>query len=205
MIVPTLRSGDVGLRPLRIRDQRAWTNIRRSSREWLQPWEATLPPEAETDVPRTFASMVSAVRREARAGRMLPWVMTYQDALVGQVTVGGISFGSLRSAAIGYWIGRDFAGRGITPRAVALGIDYCIDVLRLHRVEISIRPENRASLRVVEKLGMRFEGHRESYLHIDGEWRDHMTYAHLGSDRPNMMIERLRDTPNATPRTSNSM
>jgi ribosomal-protein-alanine N-acetyltransferase len=205
VIVPTLQSGDVGLRPLRQRDQRAWTSIRRASSEWLRPWEATLPIATTGDVPRTFASMVSSVRREARAGRMLPWAMTYRGDFVGQVTVGGIAYGSLRSAAIGYWIGREFAGRGITPRAVALAIDYCMDELHLHRVEISIRPENQASLRVVEKLGMRLEGFRESYLHIDGEWRDHKTFVHFATDTPNTMIGRLRDTPNARRRTSDTM
>jgi len=47
----------------------------------------------------------------------------------------------------------------------------------LHRVEVNIRPENAASLRVVEKLGFRDEGLRERYLHIDGAWRDHRTFA----------------------------
>jgi [ribosomal protein S5]-alanine N-acetyltransferase len=180
-------------------------SIRRTSSEWLRPWEATLPMEAEGDVPRTFATMVNSVRREARAGRMLPWAMTYRGDFVGQVTVGGIAYGSLRSGSIGYWIGQEFAGRGITPTAVALAIDYCMDDLHLHRVEISIRPENHASLRVVEKLGLRLEGYRESYLHIDGGWRDHKTFVHFATNTPNTIMNRLRDTPNATQRTSNSM
>jgi ribosomal-protein-alanine N-acetyltransferase len=40
-----------------------------------------------------------------------------------------------------------------------------------------MRPENHASRRVVEKLGFRFEGMRPRYLHIDGDWRDHLVYA----------------------------
>ena len=79
-------------------------------------------------------------------------------------------------AHLGYWIDQRVAGRGITPTAVALAIDHCFIGLGLHRVEIHIRPENSASLRVVEKLGLRYEGVRRAYLHIDGDWRDHMTY-----------------------------
>ena len=205
MSIPTLRSGDVGLRPLRLQDQRAWTRLRKESAEWLRPWEATLPPDAEAGMPASFAAMVLAARREARAGRMLPWAMTFCGDLVGQVTVGGIAYGSLRSGSIGYWIARPFAGRGITPRAVALALDYCTDVLHLHRIEISIRPENAASLRVVEKLGMRLEGHREKYLHIDGDWRDHVTYVHFRSNETGVMQSRLRDTPISTPRRSNGL
>jgi ribosomal-protein-alanine N-acetyltransferase len=204
VITPVLTYGDVGLRPLRVRDQFAWNSIRKESADWLRPWEATLPPEAQGAIPSTFTSMVMSLRREARAGRLLPWALTYQSQLVGQVTVGGIAYGSLRSASIGYWIGRKWAGRGITPIGVALAMDYCLDVLQLHRIEINIRPENIASTRVVEKLGMTFEGTRPAYLHIDGDWRDHLTYVQLAPVEPNTMRNRLGDTPKSTPRTSNS-
>ena len=49
--------------------------------------------------------------------------------------------------------------------------------VRLHRVEVNIRPENAASLAVVRKLGLRDEGVRERMLHIDGAWRDHRSFA----------------------------
>ncbi len=78
---------------------------------------------------------------------------------------------------MGYWIDRHVAGRGITPTAVALLIDHCFAVVGLHRVEIDIRPENAASLRVVEKLGLRREGFYERFLDIAGGWRDHVAFA----------------------------
>jgi ribosomal-protein-alanine N-acetyltransferase len=70
-----------------------------------------------------------------------------------------------------------YAGRGITPTSVALATDICFTELRLHRMEICIRPENKASLRVVAKLGFRYEGLRRRYIHIDGDWRDHYAFA----------------------------
>ena len=60
---------------------------------------------------------------------------------------------------------------------MALATDYCLLTMGLHRVEVNIRPENAASLRVVAKLGLRDEGLRQHYLHIDGAWRDHRTFA----------------------------
>ena len=69
------------------------------------------------------------------------------------------------------------AGRGITPTALALVIDHCFAAVGLHRVEVDIRPENAASLRVVEKLGLRREGYYERFLDIDGGWRDHVAFA----------------------------
>jgi ribosomal-protein-alanine N-acetyltransferase len=174
----TLTHEDVALRPLRQSDARRWRDVRRRNVEWLQEWEATMPPQAQFDagIIPTFGSMVRRLRRDARELRTLPWALTYRGQLVGQVTVGGIAWGSARQAYIGYWIDSEVAGRGIMPTAVAMALDYCLDVLHLHRVEINIRPENRASLRVVEKLGLRLEGERPAYLHINGEWRDHVTY-----------------------------
>ncbi len=175
----TLSEGEVTLRPLRHGDAARWREVRRRNAQWLQEWEATLPHEAaaEGDSIPTFGMMVRRLRREARQGRTLPWVLGYQGRLAGQVTVGGISWGSLRAGYIGYWIDREVAGRGIMPTAVAMACDHCFDVLRLHRIEVNIRPENAASLRVVEKLGLRREGERAQYLHINGAWRDHVTFA----------------------------
>jgi ribosomal-protein-alanine N-acetyltransferase len=77
---------------------------------------------------------------------------------------------------VGYWIDSAVAGRGIMPIAVAMALDYCLGVLHLHRVEVSIRPQNQSSLRVAEKLGLRREGDRPAFLHIDGDWRDHVIF-----------------------------
>ena len=77
-----------------------------------------------------------------------------------------------------------FAGRGITTTSVALATDVCFDEMRLHRMEICIRPENQASLRVVEKLGFRYEGLRRRFIHINGDWRDHYAFALTREDVP---------------------
>lgn len=134
--------------------------------------------------------MVSALRREARAGRLLPFVVTMNGQVVGQLTVGNIQYGSLRAAHVGYWIARDFAGRGIIPTAVAMVTDHVFSVLGLHRLEIAMRPENRPSRRVAEKLGFHYEGERSAFLHIDGEWRDHLVYVMLVGDVPGGVLER---------------
>lgn len=189
----TLREGRIGLRPIRLRDAAAWREVRRVNVEWLRPWEATLPL-GEHDAPMSFAGMVRRLRAEAREGRSLPWVITLDGALIGQVTVGGIARGSLLSGYIGYWIDSRVAGQGITPTAVAMASDHCFNELGLHRVEINIRPENVASLRVVEKLGFRPEGQRERYLHIDGDWRDHLTFALCREDVPDGVLARWRTT-----------
>jgi ribosomal-protein-alanine N-acetyltransferase len=178
-----LADGDLVLRPLGRKDAEAWHRLRRANADWLRPWEATLP-QPDPSVPTTYGGMIRGYRRDAKAGRSLSLGLDHAGSLVGQVTLGGISWGSLRSAYIGYWISQAVAGRGLMPRAVALLSDYALTEVGLHRLEINIRPENTASLRVVAKLGFRVEGERHAYLHIDGDWRDHVTYVMLAEELP---------------------
>jgi ribosomal-protein-alanine N-acetyltransferase len=185
-----LREGPVALRPLQRRDAYQWRAVRAANADWLAPWEATHPDP--TALAPTFPQMVRSFAREARAGRMLPFALDYAGELVGQVTVSGIAWGSLRSAQVGYWVDRRVAGRGIVPTAVALTVDHCFFTLGLHRMEVNIRPENHASLRVVQKLGFRPEGVRQRYLHIDGSWRDHATFALNVEEVPEGLLARWR-------------
>ena len=178
------------LRPIRRRDVGPWREVRGANADWLARWEATPPEGASAEI--TFAAMVRFLRAEARGGRMLPWVVTYEGRLVGQLTVGSITMGSLRSGQVGYWVDRRFAGRGIIPTAVALAVDHGFRVVGLHRVEVNIRPENAASLRVVEKLGFRDEGLRPRLLHIDGAWRDHRSFALTTEEVPEGLLVRWR-------------
>lgn len=171
-----LQQDNLVLRPLKLRDKKEWTKLRQRNQNWFQQWESTVPDEF-SDGKVSFYQIVRNLRVEAKAQRSLPFVMEIDKKIAGQITVANINYGSTRSAYIGYWIAEEFAGKGYTPLAVAMAIDHCFEVLNLHRIEITIRPENLKSLRVVEKLGLRSEGLRPKYLHIDGDWRDHLVFA----------------------------
>jgi ribosomal-protein-alanine N-acetyltransferase len=194
----TLQHGEVTLRPLRYRDARAWRAVRRRNAAWLQPWDATVPPGGG-ERPATFRTLVARLSRQARQGLGMPFVVEVDGRFVGQVTVNNILRGSAQFASVGYWLDRDVAGRGIMPTAVALAVDHCFLVLRLHRIEVNIRPENAASLRVVEKLGFRDEGLRRGYLHIAGQWRDHRTFALTADEVPEGMLTRWRSQQSPRP------
>ncbi|WP_019135103.1 GNAT family N-acetyltransferase [Cellulomonas massiliensis] len=191
-----LTEGDVTLRPLRRRDQDAWMSLRATNAAWLEPWDAT-SPVAPTGPRPTFGAFVRTLSNQARSGSTLPFAVDYQGGLVGQITVSSITYGSLRSASIGYWVSQHVAGRGIVPTGVALATDHCFRVLDLHRVEINIRPENGPSLRVVEKLGFRDEGVRERFLHIQGRWCDHRTFALTTEEVPDGLLARWRASRSA--------
>lgn len=165
--------------------------MRGRNREWLAPWEATVPPGDSTS-PATFRAMVRDLRRQARHSRAMPFAVTVDDSFVGQLTVSNIVGGSARWAQIGYWVDQEYAGQGIMPTAVALAVDHVLFDVGLHRVDIAIRPENTASLRVVHKLGFIEYGYAPRYLHIDGEWRDHRLFALTAEDCPRGLLRRYR-------------
>jgi ribosomal-protein-alanine N-acetyltransferase len=134
---------------------------------------------------------------------MLPFMLLYDGKVVGQVNASNVVHGVQRGCTIGYWVDGQLAGLGIVPTAVAALVDHCFTEVGLHRVEIDIRPENRASLRVVEKLGLRREGFYERYLDIDGAWRDHVAFAITVEELAGAtMLSRLPGLPSLPARRS---
>ena len=122
----------------------------------------------------SWPAVCSAVRPEARRGRMLPYIIEVDGRFGGQLTVGNVTHGALRSAWIGYWVHSALTGGGVATAALALGLDHCFSMVRLHRMEATVRPENMASRRVLAKAGFREEGLLKRYLDVDGGWRDHL-------------------------------
>lgn len=169
-----LTHDNLRLRTLRMRDAKHLERLILGNREWLRPWEATNPVG-----PNSFdiRGQVRGLIKQMDAQQGLPFVIEVDGEILGQLNVANILYGSVSSAVIGYWIAPEAAGKGAVPTAVALATDYLFQEVGLHRVEIDIRPENMASLRVVEKLGFRYEGLKERYIHINGAWRDHYVFA----------------------------
>jgi ribosomal-protein-alanine N-acetyltransferase len=186
----TLRHGAVTLRPLEASDAQAWRDARVRNSAWLKPWDATVPPGVPGR-PSTFKGLVRRLSKLARDGQAMPFALLVDDEFAGQVTVNNIVRGSAQFASIGYWIDQRFAGRGVMPLAVAMAIDHCFILAGLHRIEIAIRPENTNSLRVVEKLGIRQCGMAPRYLHIDGDWRDHLLFGITAEECPGGLVRRL--------------
>lgn len=189
MTLPTLRHRLVTLRGIRMRDARAMEHALGSNRSWLSQWEATTPVIrlGNDDARASIRGLLAA----EKTGSALPLVLVHEGALVGQLNVSQITYGSLSSASLGYWVVESVAGRGITPVAVAMATDYLFFEKGLHRMEVCIRPENAASLRVVEKLGFRYEGFRRRFIHINGKWADHFCFALVVEEVPGGVLARF--------------
>lgn len=198
----TVVEGRVGVRPLRLRDATAWSDTRIRNEAWLSPWEGLQPsalPVAweERHSPAAFTAMLRILRRESKEGRCMPFAVTYDGELAGQVTVANIVRGAFQNASVGYWVDGRLAGRGVMPTALAMVVDHCFAHAGLHRVEANVRPENLPSRRVLEKLGFRQEGLHPRFLFIDGDWRDHLSFAVTREDVPGGMLRRWHETRSA--------
>lgn len=182
-----LTHGEVTLRVIKPRDSRTLERLVLSNRTWLKPWEAT-NPHGPTSF--DFKAQIRGLLRQLENDEGIPFLIMYKGEVVGQLNVANILHGSVSSCVVGYWIIPEVAGNGITPTAVALAMDYMYKVVGLHRVEIDIRPENQASIRVVEKLGLRYEGLKKNYIHISNAWRDHYVFALTADEVPGGVLNR---------------
>ncbi|MGY1814287.1 GNAT family N-acetyltransferase [Blastococcus sp. SYSU D00820] len=180
-----LQWGPVEVHPLRRGDAVEWSRVRLANEDWLARWEPSgAQPWAQRHTPAAYRAVRRAVLRRARMGTTLPFAVRVDGRLAGQVTIDNVVRGALRSGNLGYWIDRAVAGRGMGSLAVALVCDHAFGPVGLHRLQADIRPENLPSQRLVERLGFRREGLFRRYLDIDGDWRDHLTYALLAEDVP---------------------
>lgn len=171
-------AGLVRLRPVRLRDGAAWSRIRLADQAHLEPWE----PVADVNwqvrhAISSWPSICSGLRGEARKGRMLPYAIELDGEFCGQLTIGNVTHGALRSAWIGYWVAKEHNGGGVATGAVALGLDHGFGPVGLHRIEATVRPENAPSRAVLAKARFREEGLLRRYLEVDGAWRDHLLVA----------------------------
>ena len=180
------------MRPVRLRDGATWSRLRLRDEDYLRIWE----PDAEGTWEERFTQMAwpvlcSGLRATARRGQALPFVITLDGRFTGQLTLGNVVRGSLRSAWVGYWVESHAAGGGVATAAVALAVDHAFGPVGLHRVEATVRPENAASLRVLAKLGFRDEGLLQRYLEVDGAWRDHRLLAVTRDEVGDGLVSRL--------------
>jgi RimJ/RimL family protein N-acetyltransferase len=103
------------------------------------------------------------------------------DGVVGTVSL-HLNFVHQRGE-LGYWVGFPHWSRGYATEASAALLDYGFVELGLHRIQARHMTRNRASGRVMQKLGMTFEGVHRHHMFVRGQHEDIAMYAMLRSDR----------------------
>ena len=164
-------------------DYRAWAALRDGSREFLTPWDPVWAADALSR--KAFTNRVYWAARAETAGTAVPFFLIRRAdaALIGAVTLDNIRRGPAQAGTMGYWVGARFARQGFMREAIAAIVHHAFSALDLSRIEAACLPENAASRGVLERVGFKYEGVAQSYLQINGRWRNHVLYANLRADR----------------------
>jgi RimJ/RimL family protein N-acetyltransferase len=101
--------------------------------------------------------------------------------LIGDLGVHFMDYDS-RQVEIGFTLAPDYQGRGYGTEAVSALIDYLLGPLHKHRVFASVDPRNKASIALMNRIGMRQEAHFRESLWFKGEWADDLVFAVLKSE-----------------------
>ena len=174
------------LRPPAHGDFRAWSGLRRDSAEFLTRWEPTWASDHLTR--KGFTNRVYWAQRGIATGQALPLFLLRraepgEEELVGAITLDNIRRGPAMAGTLGYWVGAPFARQGYMREALLAVVHHAFTRLDLSRLEAACLPENAASRGLLESCGFKYEGVAQSYLQINGRWRNHVLYANLRSDR----------------------
>ncbi|MCW2931581.1 MAG: putative acetyltransferase [Actinomycetia bacterium] len=168
-------SAPTNIRLIEVTDAEAIAEHVKRDAEALTRWEPARQPEYYT--PEGQAARIGRILKKHDTGELWPAVVLAADgAVIGQVTVQGITLGPLRKGYLGYWIGSTHEGMGHATRAVGLILGVMREELRLHRAEAFTQIDNVGSERVLRRNGFGVFGVARSHIFIDGQWRDQVMW-----------------------------
>lgn len=163
------------LRPVRAGDGAELARAYAANREHLAPWEPLRDDEFFTEAwqERHVRQCVT----DAADGRGDRFVIESADGRIrGRINLNNIVRGAFRSADLGYWVDATRLRRGLAGRGVAQVAEYARLELRLHRLQAATLLHNAGSQRVLVGAGFERIGMAPRYLHIAGEWQDHLLF-----------------------------
>ncbi|MFE7467123.1 GNAT family N-acetyltransferase [Streptomyces sp. NPDC057499] len=174
---------EIRLRPVTMDDAAPLAASLARSRAYMQPWEPVRPDRFYTE--QGQRERLAGLLADRAAGRAHAWVLAdEEDRAVGGFNLNGVVLGPWCSAALGYWVDVEYAGRGLATAAVRRICEVAGDRLGLHRIEAGTMLENAASQRVLAKCGFEEYGTAPRFLHINGGWRDHRLFQRILHDGP---------------------
>jgi ribosomal-protein-alanine N-acetyltransferase len=174
-------AGGIRVRVVRVSDAERLSAAYQRNRGHLAPWE----PWRHEDF---FTAAGQAASIESKlglfiAGSDVPWVLLDEEhdkgRVVGVMTLSGIVRGPFLSAHLGYWVDKDYNGRGIGSAAVAHAVDAARTELGLHRIQAATLPSNAASQKILKRADFEEIGLAPSYLKIAGTWQDHILFQRI--------------------------
>ncbi|MBN2196197.1 MAG: GNAT family N-acetyltransferase [Polyangiaceae bacterium] len=158
-----------------------WTTID-ASRWHLERWLPWVPYNGSLETTMHYAEASAA---DWDAGRALRFCIRSNP---GHELLGVVGLDSCvylhRSCELGYWLKREATGRGLMTEAAKACIDFAFRTVGFHRIRCAAGTNNYPSLRVIGRLGFRFEGIARQAELVGTRWLDHAVFARLAVDDP---------------------
>ena len=170
---------NITIRELEFEDKEAFLKATVDSQSLHHPW--VTPPLTSQEFDEYW-------RRIQQSNQKSYLACDESDTIVGVFNISEIVQGAFQNAFLGFYVIRDYSGKGYMNAALKLVLKKIFEELELHRLEANIQPENTLSIQLVKKNGFRYEGFSPRYLKINDEWRGHEHWAITAEDY-------LSDTP----------
>jgi [ribosomal protein S5]-alanine N-acetyltransferase len=170
----------VRLEPLHQVHAVAVTTLRTAQREFLAPFEPARGADFYTLAAQRRA--IAQLEAEREADRGYGFLILANEEPAGMLSVSRVTRGPFQNAGLGYWVAEQLGGRGIATAAVGEVVEWGFSAAGLHRLEAATLTDNAASQIVLRRNRFTEIGFCPRYLHIAGEWRDHLLFARTVED-----------------------
>src|SRR5690606_35447348 len=135
-------------------------------------------PMSDGEVAAILEAQTNVLPGEVGVPLQIGVELTAERRLIGDCSL-TVYFPEYRQAEIGFCLHPDAQGRGIATQAVHAVLGYGFEVRSIHRIEARCDVRNDRSWRLLERVGMRREGHLRQCSFLKGEWIDAYIYAML--------------------------
>jgi len=112
-------------------------------------------------------------------------ILKENNKLIGSVELCHLDWFNFKAGEITYRIKKEYRKKGYATEAARLLINYCFKKMKLRKIYADTRPDNKASQRVLEKLGFKLEGRIREKNFIKGKWIDELDYGLLKKEWKN--------------------
>jgi ribosomal-protein-serine acetyltransferase len=151
-----------------------------SSRWHLERWLPWVPFTTSPEASLRYAEACAVDWDQGRAARFAA-----RDRQSGEL-IGVVGLDSCvhlhRSCELGYWLRREYTGRGLMTEAADACVRFAFERMGMHRIRCAAATDNVPSLRVIARLGFRFEGIARQAEWVGSRWLDHALFARLATD-----------------------
>jgi [ribosomal protein S5]-alanine N-acetyltransferase len=139
-------------------------------------WEIPYPYTRENAL-----EFVNSSKRSFKSLEAVNFVIEYKSHLeahkkvIGTISLKNINL-TTKVSHIGYWLGEQYWGMGLGTESVCLVINYAFSAIELEKICAFVYPDNKSSIRVLEKSGFKIGGQVNEYHKITGTYRNSLIY-----------------------------